>query len=307
MDTAGLWPVLIIVIINSILALTLLSGAFFQKKGQRATMLLLSWFIFLVPLFGLLYILFGSLLNFLKRRKDVDLSDVSFSQDREKEILPPDRETEMNFVPIQDALAISDSNSLRRLLLDSLRSNAKRTISSIAVAMNSKDTETSHYAASIILDALSECRSTAQNMLAQMQKNPEDVEMNLLTLDYIHDILSMKIMNDVEQRSYIYILDNVAENLFSHNLWHMTATHYLWLTDLFLSIKDYQMADKWVSRAGVYRPNMLDTYKANLHLYYEQQNQTAFFDCLNELRASDLVVDEEILRLFRLYGGRTIK
>ena len=140
-------------------------------------------------------------------------------------------------------------------------------------------------------------------MIWQMQKNPEDVEINLLTLEYIHDILNLKIMNNVEQKSYIYILDNVAENLFTHNLWYMTATHYLWMTDLFLSVKDYNMADKWVTRAGAYRPYMLDTFKANLHLYFEQKNQTAFFDCLNELKNSDILVDEEILSLFRLYGG----
>ncbi len=305
MDTAGLWPVLVILILNSLIAMIVFIVALTRKREQRSTVLLLSWFLFIVPLFGLLYILLGRFISFLNRKKDVDMSDISFSQEREKLILPPDRETEMNFVPIQDAMAISDTASLRRLLLDTLRNNARRTISSVAVAMNSKDTETSHYAASIILDALSECRSAAQNMLEQMQKNPEDAEMSLLTLDYIHDILSMKIMNDVEQRSYVYILDHVAENLFTHNLWHLTATHYLWLTDMFLSVKDYNMADKWVTRAGAYRPNMLDTFKANLHLYYEQQNQTAFFDCLNELRDSEVIADEEIMSLFRLYGGET--
>jgi len=303
MDTIGLWSVLAILAGNYLIVLIVFIAAFFQKKEQRSTVFMLSWFLFIVPFFGLLYLLLGRFISYLNRKKNVDMSDVSFSQEREKLILPPDKETEMNYVPIQDAMAVSDTTSLRRLLLDTLRGNAKRTISSIAVAMNSKDTETSHYAASIILDALSECRLTAQNMIWQMQKNPEDVEINLLTLEYIHDILNLKIMNNVEQKSYIYILDNVAENLFTHNLWYMTATHYLWMTDLFLSVKDYNMADKWVTRAGTYRPYMLDSFKANLHLYFEQKNQTAFFDCLNELKNSDILVDEEILSLFRLYGG----
>ncbi len=296
-------PVLLILILNSLIALIVFITAFFRKKGQRNTVVMLSWFILIVPLFGLLYILLGLFFSFLSRKKNVDMSDISFNQEREKIILPPNSETEMNYVPIQDAMAVSDTSSLRRLLLDTLRNNAKKTVSSIVVAMNSEDTETSHYAASIILDALSECRTTAQNMILQMQKHPEDVELNLLSLDYIHEILSMKIMNEVEQKSYIYIMDNVAENLFHHNLWYMTATHYLWMTDLFISIKNYDMADKWASRAGLYRRYMLDTYKAFLHLYFEQQNKTAFFDCLSELRESNIIVDEEIMNLFRLYDG----
>lgn len=304
MDTAGLWPVLLILIGNTFIAFIVFFAAFFQKKGQRSTVFMLSWFLFIVPLCGLLFISLGQFFKYLDRKKNVDMSDISFNQDREKLILPPDSETEMNYVPIQDAMAVSDTASLRRLLLDTLRNNAKKTVSSIAVAMNSSDTETSHYAASIILDALSECRSTAQNMIDQMQKHPEDVEMNLLTIEYIHEILNMKIMNDIEQKAYIYIMDNVAENLFAYNLWYMTAEHYLWMTDFFLSVKDFNMADKWVTRAGKYRPGMLDTYKAYLHLYFEQQNQTAFFQCLKELRETNLIVDEEIMNLFRLYDGK---
>lgn len=303
MDITGLWPVLFLLIFNTLIAFFVFIAAFFQKKGRRSTAFMLSWFLFAVPLFGLLYILLGLFISFLNRKKNVDMSDISFSQEREKLVLPPDKETEMNYVPIQDAMAVSDTTSLRRLLLDTLRNNAKKTVSSIAIAMNSRDTETSHYAASIILDALSECRLTAQNMIEQMQKHPEDVEMNLLTLDYLHEILGMKIMNDIEQKSYIYIIDNVAENLFSHNLWYMTAAHYLWMTDLFITVKDYNMAEKWVSRAGLYRPYMLDTYKAYLHLYFEQQNQTAFFECLNELKDANIAADEEIMNLFRLYGS----
>lgn len=301
MDITGLWPVLLICITNMLMALIVFAFAFFQRKYSRSTMLQLSWFIFIVPVMGALYLLIGLFISFLNRKKTVDMSDISFSQDRERMILPPDREIEMNYVPIQDAMAVTDTANLRRLLLDTLRNNARKTVASIAVAMNSMDTETSHYAASAILDALSEFRSTAQTMLENMKKIPEDVEMNLLTFDYLIEILTMKIMTSVEQKAYIYTLDQVTENLFSHNLWYMTASHYLLITDLFISIKDYNMADKWVLRACQYRPEKLDTYKAKLHLYFDQHNSTAFFECLKELKDTDILVDDEVINIFRLY------
>lgn len=303
MDRAGLWTVLVICVMNTLLALGVFIRTFFYKKDQRSTGFLLSWFIIIVPFFGPLYLLLGLFFRFLNRKNNVDMSDISFSQEREKLVLPPDKETEMNYAPIQDAMAVSDTSSLRRLILDTLRINVKQTVSSIAVAMNSKDTETSHYAASIILDALSEFRSTAQNMVEHMQKTPEDVEMNLLTFDYIYEILRMKIMTSVEQEAYIYTMDNVAENLFTHNLWYMTSAHYLNMTDLFISIKDFEMAEKWALRAIQYRPYFLDTYKANLHLTYSRHDHEAFFKCLNELKDSDVIADEEVLNLFRLYGS----
>ncbi len=303
MNTAGLWPVLIILVINGLLAVIIFIMSFFKKKDKRSTMRMLSWFIFIVPLAGVIYLLSGLLINYLVRNRNVDMSDVSFNQEREKIILPPDQELEMNYVPVHDAMAVSDTMSLRRLLLDTMLNKAKKKVSNIAVAMNSSDTEASHYVAAMIMDLLSELRFAAQGMMESMRKVPEDVEMNLLTFDYIYEFLSLKIMSPVEQESYIYALDDVAENLFEFNLWYMTATHYLKMTDLFISIKDYNMAGKWSTRAGQYRPNMLDTYKAKLHLYFQQHNYEAFFECLNELKNSDVSIDKEIMDLFQIYYG----
>jgi hypothetical protein len=302
MATTSTTAVLIILLINFIVAAAIFIQAFFQKESNRSTWFMLSWFVFIVPFLGILYILLSMFFCFTRRKKYIDLSEISFNHQREAAVLPPEPDTEMNYVPIQDAMAVSDSASLRKLLLDTLRNNAKKTVSSVTAVLNSKDTEASHYAASVITDSLSEFRSTAQSMLIQMNRNPEDVEINLLTLEYIYEVLSLKIMTDVEQEAYIYTLNNVAENLYSRNLWYMTATHYLWMTDMFLTIKDYNMSKLWASRASLYRPNMLDTYKANLHLYYAQRDQAAFFQCLAELKNSKIPIDEETMNIIRLYG-----
>lgn len=301
MNAVGLWPVLIILLLNSMLAISVFIRALFQERMKKSSLIMLSWFIFIVPLLGVVYILLGLLINRLTRKSNVDMSDVSFSQEREKIVLPPNQQIEMNYVPIYDAMAVSDTASLRRLLLDTMLTKAKERISNIAIAMNSSDTEASHYAATMTMEVLSELRATGQNMLESMQKLPEDVEMNLLTFDYLYEFISLRIMSSIEQEAYIYTLDDVADNLFTYNLWYTTATHYLKMTDLFISIKDYSMADKWSQRASQYRPNKLDTYKAKLHLYFEQHNYNAFFECLDELKNSDISVDKEIMDLFHLY------
>lgn len=293
------WPVLIL-IFNTLIAFAVLVLSFFRDTKKRG-MMMLSWFIFIVPLAGIIYLSAGLLINYIIRRRNVDMSDVSFSQEREKLILPPNKEAEMNYVPIYDAIAVSDTANLRKLLLDTMLGNTKRKLSSVAIAMNSNDTESSHYAATMIMDALSKLRPAAQDMVARMKKFPEDVEMNLLAFDFIYEFLGLKIMSEIEQAAYIYTLDDVAENLFTHNLWYMTATHYLKLTDLFISVKDYGMAKKWCLRAEKYRPHMLDTYKAKLHLLFNQQNYKDFLQCLKSLKNSETLVDDEIIDLFRTY------
>lgn len=301
MNTQGLLPVILILGLNGLLAIIIFLMSFFKKMCDRSTMIMLSWFIFIVPLAGIIYILVGLFINKITHNTNVDMNDVSFNQDREKIILPPNQEIEMNYVPIQDAVAISDRLSLRKLLLDTMLVKTRRKISNIAAAMDSNDTEASHYVATMIMDVLAELRSTSQEMLVDMLKVPEDVEKNLLAFDYIYEFLSLKILSEIEQETYIYELNNVAENLFKYNLWYMTATHYLRMTDMFISIKNYNMADKWSRRAEQYRPNMLDTYKAKLHLYFEQGNYDFFLQCLDELKRSDIDVDREIMNLFKTY------
>lgn len=301
MDTVGLYPFIIILSINFILAFLIFIYAILIKKEESSTLFMMSCFVLFVPLVGFIFIVLSSSLNYLFHKKNADLSSISFSQDREKLVLSPDYEKEINYVPLHDAISISDNASLRNLLLNTMLSSAKIKVSNISVAISSDDTEASHYAATVMMDVLSELQSVAQNLIENLQKFPEDVELNILTFDYLYELIELNIMSSIEQEAYIHTLNDVAENLFKNNLWYMTADNYLKMTELFITISDYNMAYKWSSRADKYRPDTLETYKAKLHLYYEQHNNKAFFECLDELKNSSIIVDKEILDLFHTY------
>ena len=65
---------------------------------------------------------------------------------------------DINITPMQEALVVSDVKRRRKMLLDVLKKDIRRSLGSIAIALNNPDSETSHYAASVIMDALSEFR-----------------------------------------------------------------------------------------------------------------------------------------------------
>ncbi|MFA5528093.1 MAG: hypothetical protein WC996_05710, partial [Peptostreptococcales bacterium] len=140
-----------------------------------------------------------------------------------------------------------------------------------------------------------------QKYMEKLKKNPENVELNLEVFNYIHEVLSIKIMSRLEEQTFISILGEVTNTLYEKNLWYLTGEHYLKIIDLYIGIEDYDNAYKWMMRANRYRGDTLETYKANLHLYFAQKNSAAFLDTLNRLKKSDIIVDEEVLNLFRLY------
>lgn len=295
-------PVSIIILLNTIVALIVFIVGLFQIPGRRITFLLFAWFIFICPLIAIIFIIMGKLVSTFYKTNDVNLEDISFSKKRDKIVLPSDNEVEMNYVALEDAMAVSETNDLRSLLIDILKNDNREMLPSIVHSINNTDTEVSHYAATAILDSLSEFRANLHDLLIKMDSHPDNVKNNLYILEYIHQTLEMKIMNDVEQRSMIYTENDVAENLFLNNLWFMNAEHYLWLTDSMISIQDFRLAETWALRAWEYRPNDINSFKCRLHVFYAEKKRNEFFECIEELKNSDIAVDKEILDLFRVYG-----
>jgi len=299
---AGYLPVVLILIGNAVCALLTLLYGLLGDRERRGTFRLLAGFIFLCPVAAPVFLAASAATAAFLKTKDVDMKDISFSKERERSVLPPDSEIEMNYVPLEDAMAVADTGNLRRLLIDILKNDDRKSLTAVARAIDNRDSEVSHYAAVAVLDVLSSFRVNLQEFLAELEKNPDDAGLNIRILEYVYQTIEMDVMKESERKSTIYVAQDVAENLFTHNLWHMTDGHCLWMTDLMISIGDFARVRAWADRAWKYHANELGAFKARLHLFYAAKETDAFFACLAELKAADLPVDKELLDLIRVYG-----
>ena len=297
-------PVLAILIANAFAALTVFLYGLLKARERRSTFFISAWLIFFCPVAGAAFLSLSALLAAALRTKNVDMQDISFSKARERMVLPPDSGVELNYVPLEDAMAVTDARNLRKLLIDILKSDERRTLTAVARAIDNGDTEVSHYAAVAILDVLSNFRGTLQGLLADLERAPDDAALNIHILEYLHQTLEMDVMKESERKSTIDTAHRVAENLFTHNLWHMRDEHCLWMTDLMISVGDFDRARMWAARAWKYHAGKLDAFKARLHLYYAAKEVDPFFTCIAELKATDIPVDRELLDLLRIYGSR---
>lgn len=290
-----------ILAINTLLAVILLVVSFFLSERHRKSLELDAVLVLFCPVIAPLFLLCSIIVGYLTREQQVDTADISFDKTREKHHLPPNLQMERNFTSVEDAMSFSDIPELRHLMIDILKIDRRNNLSSVALALDSDDTEVSHYAASALQDALSEFRSTTQKMQSALLHTPEDVELNLQLLEYLFEGLSFQFMTDVEQRTYIYIADDVAQNLYDHNIWYMLAQHYLRMVCLLLSIRDYDRARQWCERAKVCRPEELDTYKAYFHFYYDTGQHEQFLQLLEKFMQAGVKADQETLNLIRLF------
>jgi hypothetical protein len=295
-------PVVLILIGNTVCALGLFCYALIRERQRKSTFFLLSGFVLACPVAAPVFLSSSALIAAFLKTKDVDMKDISFSKDRERAILPPDSEIEMNYVPLEDAMALADTGNLRQLLIDILKSDKRRTLTAVARAIDNPDTEVSHYAAVAILDILSSFRGRLQGLLRDLANNPDDAGLNIHILEYVYQTIEMNVMKESERRYTVDTANGVAENLFTHNLWYVKDEHCLWMTDLLISIGEYERARVWVERAWEYHADKLNAFKARLHLFYATKEVEAFFACIAELKVTDIPVDKEVLDLIRIYG-----
>lgn len=142
-----------------------------RREGKKTDILMKGIVMFLCPVVGPLFFFAGLVFNKVFFRQNVDLEDVIFSKERVKTHLRADEEREGNLVPIEEALAISDKDSLRTLVMNVVRGDVQNSLASISLALNSEDTETSHYAATVLRDALNDFRKRSQELYLQMKQD----------------------------------------------------------------------------------------------------------------------------------------
>lgn len=291
-----------ILIINLIVTLIYLLINLFRKKANRTSFWMRGLVMLLCPITGVLVFLLSYLAFLLFFHKEVDLADVVFSKERVERVLKADEDRERNLVPIEEAIQVADRENLRMLMLNVVRGDITQSLATIAMALDSHDSETAHYAASILQDALNDFRAKVQENYQYMKENEEDrPEYAHMLIGYMSQVLKQRVFTDMEQKNQVAILDDVCEMLYEQEPEGMSSSEFETVCLRLLEIEEYESCKKWCDRAVVHYPNTLSTYTCRLKLYYSMEEKEEFFRVLGELRQSGIMIDHETLEMIRVF------
>lgn len=203
---------ILILIINLCTVLIYLIWNHIRRKEKLGSVWMKAVMMLLCPVIGPTFILLAFFFYKLFSFGGVDLSDVVFSKDHTEKFLHPDEDVEKNMVSLEEALEVSDRKSLRTLMMNVIRGDYRKSLASITLALNSEDSETSHYAASILQDVLNDFRSGVQEKYLLCQEENEQQTENCIRLaEYMNPILEQKILTDLEQHSMAEKMKDVLE------------------------------------------------------------------------------------------------
>ncbi len=309
---------LIVVIINTIIAvLYLLIGILVmvpvrnrRKEGEterlhdnRRTYLLRFIVMILCPVVGPLFFFAVHLFYLTIFRFQVELDDVIFSKERVRTQLKADEERERNVVPLEEAIAVNDQKSLRVAMLNVLKGEIQNSLAAISLALETKDSESSHYAASILSHELSEFRMEVQKLYLGIREEKEDqTEYEDMMISYTDNVLRQNVFTELEQKRFVHMMAEAAESFYIKNPSGMSEQQYESICLRLLGINEFENSEKWCIRLANQYPNRLSAFTCKLKLYFIVRNREAFFQTLDALKKSDVVIDNETLELIRIFG-----
>lgn len=271
-------------------------------SDNRRTYLIRFIVMLICPVIGPLFFFLSHLLYLMFFWSQVDLEDVVFSKERVRIQLKADEERERNVVPLEEAISINDKKSLRTAMLNMLKGDIKESLASIALALNVEDSESSHYASSVLSDQLNDFRMTAQKLYLEAQADDSGAEYEKMMIDYMDGVLKQKVFSEIEQKRFVHMMEEAAEGIYKKEASGLTAQRYEGVALQLLEIKDYEKCEKWCLRMAKQHPDALPSYTCRLKLYFTTKNKNAFFETFNALKKSDIVIDNETLELIRLFS-----
>ena len=189
------------------------------------------------------------------------------------------------------------------VMMNVIREDFQNCLASITLALDSEDSEASHYAAAVLSDELNKFRIYVQRLWKQIQEEDAgQTECEEMLLDYTDSILKQHIFSAHEQRKFVGILTAAAESLYSKEPARFRLEWYEEVCLRNLEAKDFDSCGKWCGRMAEQFPEELRAYTCRLKLYFARQDREAFFETLGLLKKSNVVIDSETLELIRIFS-----
>ncbi len=257
---------------------------------------------FLCPVVGPCFFLFAYVWYKVFFSEPVDLEDVIFSKERVKTYVHAQEEQERNMVSLEEAIEVTNEKELRTLMMNIVRGDIQQFLATISLALNSEDTETAHYAASVLQDSLNDFRIKVEKQYRMIMDGDEGQLIYAEPLlEYMNQVLAQKVFTDMEQANYVGMMDRVCELYYNYYPEQMTSSRFEAISMRLLEIRDFDNCKKWCERAKSSYPNTLATYSCQLKLYFTSGQKQNFFEVIEELKQSSVVVDRETLELLRVF------
>ena len=290
--------VILLVIIHSMICL-IYFAVNLKFRGLQDSFYKL-FIIFFLPAAGLLFFAVSAILNKIPNRSD-SIVDSYLKYIREQKHIyyeeAMDFEKAINTVPLEDSLNFSDNKSKRAYLIYILKKDFVSHIKGLQKAIKSQDTETSHYAASALMEIKKQFEILLSTTGEKYKNNKDDISAIQEYVNTLKKYLKSGLADKVDYYNY---LEKYSAALFELLSRHITnEVYFVDKINCDIELRDYKSAEDFGKRFFEYFPNSEKPYLALMKFYYLSRDIKSFANVSKVLKNKKIGLTE--------YGESVIK
>lgn len=211
------------------------------------------------------------------------------------------KEKELNIVPIEDALVVSDYATRRKMMIDVLKEDTLQYMDVIKTAVLNEDTETSHYAVSAVVEIKRKLAIRLQELSVKFEQNNRDAHLARSYAKVLKEYMRSGFLDNQTVKKYKYMYIQVLHQL----ILNKDNDEKVWQEKLKteIELKEYAAAEATCLQYLEKYPHSENPYICLLKLYYTTKSTIKMQSILEELKRSTIKLSNQALTIVRYWSG----
>lgn len=249
------------------------------KKKQIAWMAL---FFICLPGLGYLIYYIPRILEKIIYEYKYDRESLVKRFDFERSQERPFLEGELNVVPIEDAMVISNNTEKRTLLLNQLKKDMLNNYRSLLPAENDEDSESAHYIAAAKMEVYRMHQQRWNEVLGKYEEDCNSIDVFHQVIEILEEIIESDVLSLKEKKLYKKKYCEILEIQMESNEEDIKTKEYKAYLNYLIEDKSYEKAEKfWIDNHEAAKCE--ESYMMILKMYFQCNDKEKFYRCINEL------------------------
>lgn len=211
-----------------------------------------------------------------------------------------EKKKELNVIPIEDALVVSEHQDRRQVMIDVMKQDTMNYIGILQRAVSNEDTETSYYAVSAIMEIKRKLLMSLQELSVRYEQEPTNLHLMFAYSEVLREFMSSGFLDQRTLRKYQFTYLSVLSNLL--NLAEDTEWAYAAKIEIEIKLELFTDAEETAQLYLELFPQSENAYLSLLKIYFITRSKQKLQLTLEKLKKSSVRLSNQALTTVRFWS-----
>lgn len=269
------------------LAVNLICTAIFLlthlRRGQALWVVL--FFVFL-PGLGFIIYYIPQIIQKIFKMGSYDRESLVNRLHIESALKHPSMSSELNIVPVEDAMSVGKNEEKRTLLLDQLRKNMYGNYKELLAAENDNDSESAHYISAAKMEVYRSRQGEMLRLIKAYEADLHSAEAYHQMMSALKEFIESKLLSERERELYCRKYCSFVELQMEENSEILLLTEQETYLKYQVEMGQYEKVESIWKRLDIHSEK---AYLDMLRLFYDKRDKVKFDECFCSLKADSQV------------------